>query len=152
MRIERRWARRGGIAVALVMAIAGALGACAAPLEEPERFGSGLIGDDAVCDAPKLVFRGECAGCHSAASQSGGLDLQSPGVEGRVIGVLAQGGPGLLVNPAEPDQSVIVTKLSSPPFGKRMPVGATLAPSNVTCVRAWVRSAVRASAEAERDQ
>ena len=68
-----------------------------------------------------------------------GLDLESPGVQSRLVGMCAQGG-GLLIDPAEPSRSVLYEKLTpTPPFGARMPLGkAPLDPVTLACVLAWV--------------
>ena len=81
------------------------------------------------CDAAKEVLLPKCAtaGCHSATDMLSGLDLESTNVLGRLSGKTAMGGSGLLVDPANPDRSVLYTKCTaSPPFGSRMPTVSTL--------------------------
>jgi hypothetical protein len=69
------------------------------------------------------------------------LDLESPGVFSRLSGKMAQGGSGLLIDPSQPDMSVLYTKLTTtPPFGSRMPLtGTPLDDSTVTCVLTWIQ-------------
>ena len=75
----------------------------------------------------------------SAAAKSQNLDLQSPGVAARLVGVAASGG-GLLIDPTDPSQSVVYTKLTAtPPFGSRMPLGMVpLDDAMLACVLSWV--------------
>ena len=139
-------------------AIACSLLACAGKLDQPGRFAylanpsdggvtSGPIDlDDAGCDPVTDIFPPSCttSACHSAQSQQGNLDLQSAGLPKRLVGKLAHGGPGLLIDPAHVDQSVLLTKLSdTPPFGFQMPLGASpLSADEMTCLTAWVGAAV----------
>jgi predicted CxxxxCH...CXXCH cytochrome family protein len=78
--------------------------------------------------------------CHSASNKAQGLDLQSPDVAARLVGVPATGGPGALIDPSAPAKSVLYEKLSaSPPFGARMPLGAApLDAPTLACVLAWI--------------
>ena len=125
--------------------------ACAGSLEDPDRFltdaGADLEGsiatspDGGCLDVPTQLFARVCAasGCHSSATKNQGLDLQSPNVASRLVGVGAKGG-GLLVDPAHPAQSVVYTKVTSmPPYGLRMPLGEPALPeTTVRCVLEWV--------------
>ncbi len=103
---------------------------------------------DAGCNALVTIIAPTCATalCHSAREQQGSLDLQSPGLPGRLIGVAASGGPGLLIDAARPDSSVLYLKvLSPPPFGAQMPLlGAQLTADQVACLRSWIHAAVGA--------
>lgn len=147
-------------AVAVLLACA----ACAGSLEDPARFdtiprgredeknaepGGGANGTAAECgDVPATVFAAKCAtaGCHSAADEAQGLDLESPEVAARLVGVRATGGEGYLIAPADPATSVIYTKLKSPPpYGTRMPFGQPLDDATVACVLDWI------TAQAETD-
>jgi hypothetical protein len=120
-------------------------GGCPGTLRDPSRFSS------ACPDVPSQIFSVRCAaGCHDAATRAGGLDLVSPGLSQRLVGVTAQGGPGLLVDPSDPDGSIIVRKLTpTPPFGKQDPPGAPLDPASVDCVRRWVRTLTAADMSME---
>ncbi len=154
------WVALGGL-VASAAAVA-----CYAPVESATREGTGApssvtdgggggsredarapaAGDGAVgcADVPRDVLAARCAtsGCHSAADKSQGLDLESPNVAARLVGVAAGAGPGLLIDPSAPSRSVVYTKLSaSPPYGARMPFARTVLDDETTaCVLAWVAS------------
>jgi hypothetical protein len=93
-------------------------------------------------DVPTLLAQ-TCgtSGCHDATTRAEGLDLVSPGVVSRLVGVPASEGTGFLINQASPDTSVIYTKLlPTPPFGARMPTGMALDEATIQCVLAWVTS------------
>jgi hypothetical protein len=132
----------------------GALGAflvctaCPGELTDPALFrGDGGALDNpepapdagACPDIPTQVFQADCAACHSASSPQGGLDLASPDVAARLVGVPAQGA-GLLIDPADPAMSALYTKLTStPPFGARMPLGGTpLDDATMGCLLTWI--------------
>jgi Malectin domain len=95
----------------------------------------------AACpDVPTLLAQ-TCGavGCHDSTTRAEGLDLASPGVASRLVGVPASEGAGLLIDPASPAKSVVYTKLlASPPFGARMPTVMPLAQATIQCVLAWV--------------
>ena len=90
------------------------------------------------------VFATVCStspGCHSAADKQLGLDLQSPEVASRLIGVHGRwGARGCSSTPSNPAMSVMYTKLTaSPPFGARMPFGQTpLDDATIACVLQWI--------------
>jgi hypothetical protein len=127
---------------------------CAGSLEDPSRFAyldagppsdGGVSQGDGGCDAVATVFIPNCttSTCHSKSSQQGHLDLESPGLPQRLLNVRASGGPGLVIDLQNPDQSVIYTKVTStPPFGFRMPLGAPpLSAGDIGCIRQWVHAA-----------
>jgi hypothetical protein len=126
-------------ALALVVAAAG----CPGSLADPTRF-------TAVCaDVPTQTFVSRCAtaGCHSAAARAGALDLESAGIAARLVAVPAAGGDGLLVDPDNPDASIVVRKLTpSPPFGAQDPPGAPLDAATIDCIRDWARRVAKACA------
>ena len=125
---------------ALAVVVAAAAG-CPGSLADPARY-------TAPCaDVPAQTFPARCAtaSCHSAAARAGALDLESPGVAARLVGVPASGGDGLLIDPDHSDASVLVRKLTpSPPFGRQDPPGAPLDPATLDCIRDWVRRVARA--------
>jgi hypothetical protein len=130
------------------------LAACPGSLDDPSRFvgGGGDSGAvDTPCDAPATVFKGKCAtsGCHSTADMSGTLDLESPNVGAR-LREKPSSRTTLLIDPADPDKSVVYTKvLLPPPFGSRMPLGEDpLTDTEIACVRAWVRQEAKGTAAA----
>jgi hypothetical protein len=116
---------------------------CPANLEDPGRFSDAA---GACPDVPQEVFVKVCStpGCHSTVDKMLGLDLQSPGVASRLIGVRAVGGTGLLIDPSNPTTSVLYTKLTpNPPFGVRMPfTRPPLDDATIACVLQWITSQV----------
>jgi len=144
-------ASRWAIACSALVAIA-----CAGALGDPERFAyldggggdAGTVGDGGGgCDPVPTIFAPTCAAgaCHSAQTQQAHLDLQSPGLPQRLVAKTASGGPGLLIDPQHPLQSVLLTKLSAtPPFNFQMPLGAPpLDPDQVACIQLWIEAAVQ---------
>ena len=124
----RAWA--GGLLAA------GALVGCPGTLDDPARF-------LACPDVPTVILQRDClgSGCHGAADRSGGLDLQSPDLPSRLVGKRTAGGLSLLIDPGAPEKSAIYSKLGSPPFGSRMPLGQpALDAKTQACVLAWVSS------------
>jgi hypothetical protein len=99
-------------------------------------------------DVPAAILVPKCgsAGCHTATAPAGKLDLVSPGVAGRLLGVTSAGKPELLlIDPLNPDGSVLVRSLTpKPPFGVQQPPGAPLDPAAINCIRAWVRAVIAA--------
>jgi hypothetical protein len=93
-------------------------------------------------DVAATLFRPTCAvaGCHSAASPASRLDLESPGLPGRLLGITSLEGAGLLVDPSAPEKSALYTKIGDPPpAGARMPLGgAPVSPEVRACVLAWL--------------
>lgn len=116
--------------------------ACAAPLEDPERFTGSLTCPDNL-SVENDIFAETCAGsvCHSPGEQAGGgLDLVSPGVSERIADIESPNCSGeVLAVPGDPDASLIVRKLGSdPPCGSRMPLIGELEPGEVACVRDYI--------------
>ena len=129
-----------------------ALTGCAGALDHPERFAN-LGGPDAAvtpspdggCDPVVQMFPLSCStsACHSAQSQQANLDLESAGLPARLVGKQAHGGPGLLIDAANPAQSVMLLKVTDPPpFQFQMPLGAPpLSPEETACLQAWIQAA-----------
>lgn len=145
-------AYKAGAVAVLLAAPAG----CPGTLNDPERFldqeggsasGGGSSGGG-TCDAPDMIFAGTCAvaGCHTASSAAtaGNLDLTDltpANVAQRLINVPASGMMSVLrINTADPAQSALITKLSSPPpFGLQMPYGGSMLSANqIQCITSWV--------------
>ena len=101
---------------------------------------------DAGCDPVKTFFIPTCATglCHGSVIQQASLDLESPGMPQRLINQPGFGGPGVIIDPADPDKSLLYTKLSPlPPFNFQMPLGLDpLTPAEVSCLRSWIHAAV----------
>lgn len=116
--------------------------------------GPAVAGSDAGTDAdagPDLgpcgdvvarIFVPSCGGtgCHGATGPQQDLDLVSPGVAGRVVGVLGIGCSAVLADPANPEASLIYQKLSpTPPCGSPMPLARpALSDDDVACVLTWI--------------
>jgi hypothetical protein len=147
-------------------ACAGLLGlfvGCASDLRDPERFaadGSAVAAPasaeapgtpaapsgEPACLAPLLAARCASNGCHDDKGSAAHLDLASPGVSARLLGVDAAStgpcaGKGKLIDPAAPAQSLVYTHVLTPPScGTPMPPGSALAPAEVDCFKQWVES------------
>ena len=132
---------------------------CAGTLDDPAAFTragpDAGAADEATVDAATApqcpdvptVLAQSCGlgGCHDATTKAEALDLVSPGLVSRLVGVPAAEGVGLLVDPAAPSSSVLYTKLlAAPPFGARMPTGSSLDDGTIQCVLAWITSAATA--------
>jgi hypothetical protein len=80
---------------------------------------------------------GATAGCHKPPGPAANLDLVSPGLAARVVGVSAVGSPGVLVDPADPQASVLyrrVTSTTSP-----MPPTGALGADTTACILSWIK-------------
>jgi hypothetical protein len=100
-------------------------------------------GDTGPCgDVVARIFVPSCGGtgCHGPTGAQQDLDLVSPGVAARVVGVSGIGCTAILADPADPDGSLIYQKLSpTPPCGSPMPLARpALSDEDVACVRAWI--------------
>jgi hypothetical protein len=172
--VLRRWRSRFGRPW-LVVPFGAAIG-CAGTLDDPARFldagGDDVVESDAglavdaqtsateeaasaptCAQAPQEIFLPNCtaSGCHNSQDKAQGLDLQSPNLAARLVGVAATEGPGLLIDPTTPSSSVLYAKVTAaPPFGARMPLGATpLSAQTIGCVLAWVAAEASAPTSSE---
>ena len=121
-----------------LIVLAGLLAGCPGTLQDPNRFKVDCV----ATDVPAKILTPRCgdAKCHSSIDHAAGLDLISPGLSARLVGVAARGGAGLLIDPDNPDGSVLVRKLTpQPPFLAQQPPGAPLDPASIDCIRRWVR-------------
>ncbi len=93
-------------------------------------------------DVPARIFVPSCGGtgCHGATASQQGLDLVSPGVASRVVGVTAKVCASILANPADPGHSLLYTKLSpNPGCGAQMPLARPpLSDDDAACILAWI--------------
>jgi hypothetical protein len=141
-----RASKRNAFSHALVALL---LAGCPGSLENKERFLSdAALACSEPVDVPTEVFKQDCnnAICHDSEQPAGGLDLESPGVLGRLVGVPGTECTGQLrIVPADPDRSLLVDKLAaeSPRCGDRMPFGNPLPPSVGECIRQWVHLVAR---------
>ena len=148
MRCSRSTSRA---AIACSLALIG----CAGGLSSPERFaylgappdgGSAPSDSDGGCDPVTDIFPPNCttSACHSAATKQANLDLESAGLPQRLLNAPAHGGPGLLIDKANPLQSVLYTKVTdTPPFGFQMPLSGALSADEISCLRDWITAAAR---------
>ena len=97
-----------------------------------------------------IAARCATSACHSAADKSQGLDLESPDLAARLVGVAATASGLLLIDPAAPQNSVVYTKLTAtPPYGSRMPLARTaLDDATIACLLAWVAKSSAGGADA----
>ncbi len=110
---------------------------CPGTLTEEEK--KVFQGGGSCPDIPSLLTA-KCgiAGCHP---QGGTLDLASPGVDTRLVGTAASMtcGSAVFANPADPEGSLLHKKLlDSPPCGTKMPLGASLSPLEIDCIKDWI--------------
>ena len=88
------------------------------------------------------IFQRSCAqqGCHAAAEPAAALDLVSPGLEARLVGVPAASCDGTRVVPGDPEQSFLYHKLVAemPACGLRMPLAGALPAEELACIEQWI--------------
>jgi hypothetical protein len=117
--------------------------ACAGELEHPERFadcGPGVV---------EKMFVSKCGTCHGSDAPAADLDLVSPGLVMRVVGIRStteycEG--QMLVDTAEPEHLILSKLTGDPVCGARMPLGgAALAAADIECVRRWIDDAIGAA-------
>lgn len=80
------------------------------------------------------------APCHDADQPASGLDLVSPGVAARLLGVASACGGRALIEAAPRQGSYLLEKVetSTPACGARMPFGGVLADAELIALQAWV--------------
>ena len=114
-----------------------AVSGCTAPPAADEGETGGML----ECDVPQM-FEQRCGSetCHGGGSASAsGLDLISPGVEDRLSGAPGTNCAGVLADPADPEASILYTKVSDPSCGVLMPIGGEpLSEDELTCVSYWI--------------
>jgi hypothetical protein len=163
-----RTSRAGRARLSLVAGLALAASTAGCPttsLEDPGRFDAGEgslgnsaagggsgeggaaaigIGEGGACPDLPQFFAATCtaSSCHNASDEAQGLDLQSPDVASRLVGVMATEGSGLLVDPSSPGASILYLKLMAhPPFGAQMPLGQPpLSAAMTGCVLDWIQA------------
>ena len=130
---------------AAALGLLGATG-CPGTLHDKERFlvdAGGSGGDADPCgDVVERLFVPRCggSGCHGPTAPQEGLDLSSPGVAARVVGVAAKSCAATLADPADPANSFLYTKLGAkPPCGAQMPIAQLpLSSEDSACILAWI--------------
>lgn len=127
-------------------------------LEDPDRF---VLSEDG-CDVTP-IFNGRCASgaCHGPdefGAPLGGTDLISEGLEARLLNQPAlayeatanpescPSTPELLVDPGDPEKSLLLTKLlGTHSCGAGMPTpfpAAKLSDVEIECVRSWILNVI----------
>ncbi len=103
---------------------------------------SGTSATGACGDVVTRIFIPSCAGngCHSAAAPQQGLDLASPDLAKRVVGVAGKMCLVTLADPTNPEGSLMYQKLAAKPqCGAQMPLARPpLSPADVACVLGWI--------------
>ncbi len=104
--------------------------------------GAGGTNGSPCGDVVARIFVPTCGGkgCHSAAAPQQGLDLVSPDVASRVVGVPAKVCGSFLADPQNPQASLMYQKLlTKPKCGAQMPLARpALSQSDVACVLEWI--------------
>jgi hypothetical protein len=128
------------------------LAGCPGTLADKELYEAALDGgtgrndggaDAGPCgDIVARIFAPNCGGssCHGSQAPQQDLDLVSPGVASRVVGIAGKGCSVTLADPADPEGSLIYQKLlPSPPCGATMPLArAPLSRADAACVLGWI--------------
>jgi hypothetical protein len=116
---------------------------CAGEISDPAVFDAELCPTDIQEDI--LVPRCAHSGCHVPSQAVEGLQYVTAGLEERLVGVESQTCPGTyLIDPANPDASHILVRLSPEPRCgdeeiERMPrFGDALTDFELECMRSWV--------------
>lgn len=103
---------------------------------------TGTGSNDPCGDVPADILAAKCGGtgCHGTKNPQNGLDLESPGVAARVVGVASKLCPGILAKPSDPESSIIYTKLlETNGCNARMPLARPpLSQKEIDCVKAWI--------------
>ncbi|NIS90113.1 MAG: hypothetical protein GTN98_08535 [Woeseiaceae bacterium] len=88
------------------------------------------------------VFTPDCAtsGCHSGGSPSAGLNLEAANSYAQLVGIASTQDPGVQrVNPGNPNQSYLITKLEGPgAAGGQMPPSGPMAQADIDVIRQWI--------------
>lgn len=124
------------------------LAGCAGSLENPDRFGDGGSSlNGFVCPSlgkpakAEVILKKCVSGCHSAAVQVSGLDLESPDAGRRLVNVSTTACP-----PRHRVDSIdggtleeLITQ-ANPTCTSSMPPGGGLTNGEINCIVEWTRS------------
>jgi hypothetical protein len=101
---------------------------------------------DCEPDIPGKIFKPECGACHGSNAPDADLDLLSPGVKTRLIGIPSKTCPGKLLVTVDPvpDGVFFQTLVAPRAAGCTNPLHAggtfvPLAPIEVKCLRDWIK-------------
>ncbi len=133
--------RRSALNLVLSLAFV-VISGCPAELANPERFG-----ESAECPGTDVeqLFIDSCGGvgCHGATDPVVGLDLESPNVADRLIGVNSTAigcEAEQFIVPGDVEGSYLLAKVRGDfgICGARMPLARTLDPRDIDCIRLWI--------------
>ena len=136
-------------AFASILALTGALALAGCPgsipVEDRARFVGGNSCGIALESVPSTILVQRCAtsACHDTSSRAGGLDLASPNVASRLLGVQSATCTGhTLLVAGDVSHSFFFQKLNpNPACGTQMPNGMPpLSAADLACIQAWLRS------------
>ena len=123
------------------------LAGCAGSLDNPDRFGDGGSSLAFVCQSlgkpakAEVILKKCVSGCHSAAVQVSGLDLESPDVAARLVNVSTTAcPPRVRVNPTDGGTLEELITQSNPNCTSSMPPGGGLTNGEISCIVEWTRS------------
>ena len=122
---------------------------CAGSLDPGVTGGGGGLGGNGggggtACQ--DTIFMNQCVSCHASASNSAGLDLQSPNVAARLVGQPSFTGAGaicggktLLDAGSTPATGFFIDKItnSPPSCGVVMPFGVKMNAADIACLTTW---------------
>ena len=104
--------------------------------------GAAGAGLGACGDVVARIFVPSCGGtgCHGSVAAQQGLDLVSPDVASRIVGVTGTVCATTLADPANPTASLMYQKLAAKPAcGAQMPLARPpLSGADAACVLAWI--------------
>jgi hypothetical protein len=125
------------------------IGGCTVPLGDslqgrPTSTSDPDAGDAQLqcADIPQAVLAPKCggaAGCHAPPSPAAKLDLLSANVADRLVGVKDSKGAFLLIDPVDPEESLIYERVLGAAT-PRMPPDVPLDEGTTACLLSWIRS------------
>jgi len=136
-----------GLALAVTVSLAGGplgAGGCAGQIDDPEPFFAAANGESSgTSSSASALVEQRCASCHDERG-SAGLDLVSPGLRERLVGVEASTCDGkVLVEPGSVDGFFLEKLDAAPSCGLAMPSGTTLlTEAEREAVRTWLAQVI----------
>jgi hypothetical protein len=97
-------------------------------------------------DVPESIIHETCTGTichHSGNAPAGRLDLSSPCIADRMVGVVSSCSGRLLIDPSDVSRSFVLDKLEHDPpecGGESMPFDSHLSPAALRCMQLWVQA------------
>lgn len=139
----------------VVAACLSVLAGCAGSLDNPDRFGDGgsnLTGF--VCPSlgkpakAEVILKKCVSGCHSAAVQESGLDLESPDTGARLVDVSTTACPPRhRVDHVDGGTLQELITQQNPTCTSSMPPGGGLTNGEISCIVEWTRNLAAGGAE-----